>query len=740
MGSLPPVANAALAFGAGVALTRFGALWSIAPLIGSVLVFLPIHLSRRPSQSWVWLPLLLAGLFAGSRVSGEPECVTDRSVLVGRFLADPVGGSAPFRVEASKCEVRVVLGQQSAPAGHRVVLDGAWQEGRFRPWFRAARVGLAEDPSSFRWAYVRWAGVRWRASLVDRLRRQYGDRAPLVSALILARREGLDPDVRDAFARVGIAHLLAISGFHVGVFGGIVMAILRLGRLSRRRASVLSAVVTWGYVAVLGFPDAACRAALIMASVAVSKGQGRPPARWGALGSAFLILIVLDPTRLWSPGFQLSFAGAGGLVAWSPLLTKALRDATAGKMPRPVATALAAGAAATLATLPIVSWHFERISVVGIPVTLLASPIVSLAVPGALVGLFLDMVFEPAGDFIAGGVDLLLAVLATGAEGIARLSWASTWVSRSTVNALAVGAALGQLAARHSGLRLGARRLRVVAYMAAIGLLWPVLLSWTGRGQVQLVFIDVGQGDAVAIRTPRARWLLIDAGPPQRGNGQHPVVKELQAHGVQKLEALVLTHPDLDHFGGALDVIGSFPVAEIVDPARPSPKAGFIDILEASRDRGIRWRRAAAGQSWSIDGITLEVLAPADSLIQADTEANASSVVLWLKWGDFDAILTGDAPAEVERSISSRFSGRVEVLKVGHHGSTTSSDSLFLDRTRPKVAVVSAGRNNRFGHPAPAVLDRLERVGALVSRTDLDGTIRVIGRRDGSYSIIGARD
>ena len=408
MGSLPPVANAALAFGAGVALTRFGALWSIAPLIGSVLVFLPIHLSRRPSQSWVWLPLLLAGLFAGSRVSGEPECVTDRSALVGRFLADPVGGSAPFRVEASRCKVRVVLGQQSAPAGHRVVLDGAWQEGRFRPWFRAARVELAEDPSSFRWASVRWAGVRWRASLVDRLRRQYGDRTPLVSALILARREGLDPDVRDAFARVGIAHLLAISGFHVGVFGGIVMAILRLGRLSRRRASVLRAVVTWGYVAVLGFPDAACRAALIMASVAVSKGQGRPPARWGALGSAFVILIVLDPTRLWSPGFQLSFAGAGGLVALSPVLTKALRDATAGKMPRPVATALAAGAAATLATLPIVSWHFGRISVVGIPATLLASPIVSLAVPGALVGLFLDMVFEPVGDFIAGGVDLLL--------------------------------------------------------------------------------------------------------------------------------------------------------------------------------------------------------------------------------------------------------------------------------------------------------------------------------------------
>ena len=217
-------------------------------------------------------------------------------------------------------------------------------------------------------------------------------------------------------------------------------------------------------------------------------------------------------------------------------------------------------------------------------------------------------------------------------------------------------------------------------------------------------------------------------------------MKELQAHGVQKLEALVLTHPDLDHFGGALDVIGSFPVSEIVDPARPSPKAGFIDVLEASRDRGIRWRRAAAGQSWSIDGITLEVLAPADSLMEADTEANASSVVLWLKWGDFDAILTGDAPAEVERSISSRFSGRVEVLKVGHHGSTTSSDSLFLARTRPKVAVVSAGRNNRFGHPAPAVLGRLERVGALVSRTDLDGTIRVIGRRDGSYSIIGARD
>jgi competence protein ComEC len=391
-----------------------------------------------------------------------------------------------------------------------------------------------------------------------------------------------------------------------------------------------------------------------------------------------------------------------------------------------------------LATLPIVAWHFEQVSVVGIPATLLAGPLVAVALPGAIASVAVDFVSSPMAAFLAGGVGWLLLAFEEGAVALGSFSWAAMWTTKVNVAAATLGVLLATVVARRPWIGARARRWLTVTYVAAAVLAWPVALSHQGRGQVEILMIDVGQGDAVAIRGPDGRWILVDAGPPVASaahSGGHPVVRALRARGVQRLEALVLTHADLDHVGGARDVLRAFDVGLVLDPALPAGKEAFVEALETARARSVPWRAATTGMRLSLGDLSLDVLSPDDSLRATDPEANEASVVLLARLGRFEALLTGDAYKPLERSLAAALPSGIEVLKVGHHGSDTSTDPELLDRASPRVALISAGRRNRYGHPAPQVLDRLESRGMVVWRTDEDGTVRVVGSPDGRFVV-----
>jgi competence protein ComEC len=683
----------------------------------------------------------LAGLVAvlaltqASQACGEPRPGATAS-LDGRFLARPRDGSAPF-VGTAGCGPLTVVTDASVDAGRPVLVEGVWREGRARPWLLARSVEPIEGGGRGEW---RWWPVRWRASLVDRLERLYGARAPLVAALTLARREGMDRDLGDAFARVGIAHLLAISGFHVGVIAGVLVALLMALGVDDRRASLGAAGGAWLYVGLIGFPDAACRAALILGAAALTRARGRPPARWGSLGAALLVLLALDPRRLASPGFQLSFAGAAGLTAWAGPMSRTLQRVSRGRVPRAAALALSAGVAATLSTLPVVAWHFERVSLLGIPVTLVATPLVTLGLVGALGSLALDFVSHGLASALADGVGLLMGLLEALARRTASLTWASAWTTRGSVLGGLAGVAAAMWLARGPRIGARARRALTVVYVCSGLVAWPLLLSLEGRGTVEVLMIDVGQGDAIALRSPRGRWVLVDTGPASEDAdpGGNAVVRALESRGVRRLEALVLTHPDLDHIGGATAVLSSFDVGVVLDPGLPAGKDAFVEALELAAERRVPWRAARAGDRIDLDGLSLVVLYP-DGDLSPDAETNASSVVLHASLGRFDALLTGDAYKDVDRRVAATLAEPVEVLKVGHHGSDSSTDPLLLEEGRPALALISVGRFNRYGHPAPAVIDRLERSGAEIRRTDSEGTVAVLGRPDGSWSVRSRR-
>ncbi|MDT8342535.1 MAG: ComEC/Rec2 family competence protein [Longimicrobiales bacterium] len=399
-----------------------------------------------------------------------------------------------------------------------------------------------------------------RGRLQDGIRRTFPAEAPMVEALLLAERTGLDPAVRDAFTRTGAAHLLAISGFHVGILAGWVVLLLHLLRLGRARSALAAAAVVWGYVALLGFPTSAVRAALLLSGAALGRLRGRPVHALGGWGAALLLVALVDPASLTRPGAQLSFAGALGLILWVEPWGRAARRRLAripgvgplahgrgwrARLLGGAAEAAAASAAAQVATLPLAVWHFQRVAVLALPVTLVATPLVSLALPGALLALAAGSAGIPGGRLLAAGVEALLWATRTLMAGMA--AWDPGWLlgPAGVVAATAAGVGVWRLTRR----RLP-RPLRVAwsaGAVAAALLLAPLLEAGRTGGRLELHFLDVGQGDAIAVGTPGGRWVLVDTGA---GSGER-LARTLVARGIGRLEVLVLTHPDLDHMGAA---------------------------------------------------------------------------------------------------------------------------------------------------------------------------------------------
>lgn len=766
----------ALATAAGAFLIHQGVPfpWTLPSLL---LLLRPDRSSPRPGLH-LW-PLVLAFL-AGSLLTSQwtrkqrSDCrisLADgaRLEVFGRTEGRVVEGRGEIRVREGlpgRCStsIRFVLPSRVADTlspgalapGAALGLAGEWRKGRWVPGqdpLRAGylRVARIRPPGSGKGGG--WGGPsRIRAGIQSRLGALFPSQGPLVEALVLARKERLAPEVRDAFARAGTAHLLAISGFHVGVVAGLLLLLGSWLGLPHPARFLLGSAGVWIYVVLIGFPDAALRAAFILSLLALGRGFGRPVAPMGALGTAFLLFLLADPGALLRIGFQLSFAGALGLVAWSRPLEAVLRRWPALRSRRVLASGLAAGVSATLATLPLVGWHFGRVSVVGIPVTLLATPLITLAIPGIILSLLLSFLHPLAGGFMAQGVEAILWLLTEGVEWVASLSFSSIWISRPAVLAGCLGLALGVTAPGWVPAKRRAPAWRRLALGALAGiLLWPWADLALNRGTLEMVVLDVGQGDALALRSPGGRWILVDAGPKTEhfDAGARTVLPYLRQRGVRELAFLILTHPDMDHVGGAGSILGQLHVSTVLDPGRAVGSQVFLAALEEAHAHGVPWRIVQAGDSLNLDGVALRVLWPpgpgrgrgtnpalppgVERLVQGSNEA---SVILELRYGAFSALLTGDAPREVEEAVLPLIhSQTIQLLKVGHHGSDTSTSPELLERTDPELAVISVGRRNRYGHPDPRVVRRIQGAEVRIYRTDRDGPLSVRARKDGTYEV-----
>ena len=701
--------------------------------------------------------LAVAGLLLGSvaRAEAVRRCTavlpTEAPAAVEGVLESSSGGKLRLRLTSVavggarlRCAEVVPARWAGEPLAAGVAVKG---EGR---WWRPSSGGGLRSAGVLTLDTLWSAGpggeegsrlARIRGGAARRLQRLYGPRAGLAASLLIAQRDGLDADLRERFSRAGLSHLLAISGLHVGLIAGLLLLFGKLARLGAGWTSALAGAGTVAYVVFLGAPAAASRAALQVVLLLAAAALQRPARSEALVAAAALVLLALHPVSLVEPGFQLSFAGVAGLLllrrpllrrmAW--LARRRVRGIAVGKW---LADGLATGAAATLATAPIVAWHFGRVAVVGVAANLAAIPVVAALVPTLALSLAASAVWEPAGAFLAGSGGALLALL----DAVARMAAAVPGGSVAVAPPAAALWTVAAVAAWAVSRRLG--RVRPTVRMAAAVAIITVVLAFAAyrapADHVEIHVIDVGQGDAVAIRSPAARWMLVDAGIAggDYDAGERRVVPYLMSRGARRLEALVLTHPHADHIGGATSVLRALRPRWVGDPGVSAGSPGYLALLDVAASKGVPWLGLRDGVELELDGVTVEFLHPWPTDAPME-DPNDVSVVLRVVYGEFSALLMGDAPAFVEEALVRRWGRALEadVLKAGHHGSSTSTTGALLRATGASLALISAGRGNRYGHPHPVVLARLDSAGVRVLRTDRDGTIVIRGKAGGRMTV-----
>ena len=673
----------------------------------------------------------LLGALSGSIARAEETATCTQRLPGGRLeltlrLGDPIttaGGLTTAAPMNAGCGGQVTVrwpASMDGQPGEEWRVEGKWIAPASG---RGSRRGVLVVASGTRVAATPGISDRIRGSLISTSTRLYGDRAPLVDALILNRRSTLDPQLSEAYARSGLVHILSISGFHVGLIAGWLYLLGRLLRLGRSHAMMSSALLSSLYVAFLGWPAPATRAAALVVLLAISRWRQRQVEPNALLAVTCLAVLIVDPTAVFDLGAWLSAAALWGATTFSRWTDRALGTQALWRT-------LGSSIGATLATSPFTAAALGSVALIGIVLNFAAIPLAAVAVPGVLASLVLFPVAPGLASSLAAGSGAGLSLL----DGIAvlgsripggnvvqpvGLSSAVPWV-------VVLGFALWSVGKRNT---LGTAMLRwawALAIVAWGSLGWVLAPIGRDNGSaLTLHFLQVGQGDGAAIRTPGGRWVLIDAGPRFDGSdaGRRVVVPFLRRQGVRRLSAVIVSHVHADHLGGVPAVLERFPADVVVEPGDLSDDPRYLEFLHQLEAGGIRWHPGRPGDSFELDSVTFAVLHPDTTWVEWGRDLNEDSVVLLVTYRGFSALFTGDAGERAEPLLAAR-SGRVDLLKVGHHGSRTASSDAFLDRLTPRAAVISVGTNT-YGHPSAAATDRLRTREIPLWRTDRDGEVVV---------------
>lgn len=672
-----------------------------------------------------------------------PALVGETVVVSGRIVGLPQRDDRLQRFDLRADVASNTAGSNAAGVGGRL-LHLSWDSKEHNPapgerWrlpLRLKRPRGTMNPGGFdfeRWAlqrriaangYVRDDGSAQRlseASGIDALRARLSQRiadavptpgSRFVRALALGDTRWLSQHDWEVLRGSGLTHLIAISGFHVGIvagFGALLAWLLYalvpwLGlRLPRPQAQAVAGLIfASGYTALAGFELPTVRTLLMIAAALAARLWRRPASVAQSLALALIMIVLVDPLAVLAAGFWLSFAGVAWLV-WCLPDTKAGEKNTGGH----VRAHLSAQGVATLGLLPLTVWFFGQASLVSPLSNLFGIPWISLvAVPLSLLGLAIDQIAPGIGvpllRLAAWSMDAIWPLL----EHMAAWPGALAWLPEPSLPALllALAGAFWLLLPR------GVPG-KPLAVLLLLPLLWPQGPR-IAPGEAELAMIDVGQGLSVLVRTQH-HTLLYDAGPSYSGGldlGEAAVVPSLHALGVPRLDALVISHGDNDHAGGADAVLQVYPVhARFGAPGWP---------------RGIGYAPCLRDIAWHWDGVEFRFLHPP---LFFPYLKNDSGCVLRIAGPGWSALLPADIEAVIEERLLHEQPEllHVDVVTVPHHGSHTSSTPAFVQAVAPKYALIGVGYRNRFHHPRPEVVQRWLDVGSEVEDTASAGMLRL---------------
>lgn len=783
----------AVTVAAGVAAGVFGdpAAVAFAPWVAALSTLAAIGAQARGSAAWTRgtavALLATASVLIGSAAQHQAMDAPLRELFEQRLagFATPILVEGALEADATLTETgatmrvhvdRIWLGSHPEAAAGGVSLSvsgvlaaaavGDWRSGRtVRAWVQLRRparylnagvpdyerllarrgvtlVGSVKsaalvEVTSHGHAIDEWAG-HVRALVRTALARHVGARDPqsaaVATAILIGDRGSLDPTVERRLQEAGTYHVIAISGGNIAILAGLVLAGLWWLRVPDRWAAAAAIGLLAAYAFVTGGGPSVMRATLMAVIYLALRtiDQRTPPAHAIALTATSLLLVT--PLSVADVGFWLTFGATAAIVIGA---SRARIPARAW-LRAPVILVIAS-ACAEAALMPIGAAVFQRVTLAGLVVNLVAVPCMALVQIGAML------------------------TVAADAVGLVGAASAAGWATHVSVRGLIDSAALVDLAPWLTWRVPPPPGWALVAYYGSVGMwlfAWGparpsrrirrgtaatvagLLFAWIavapqslarvhGDGRLRVTMMDVGQGDAVLVTLPNGRTAMVDTGGVSiRGDfdiGDRVLGPALRAKGIRRLDYVAFTHGDPDHMGGAVSLTRDFGPAEIWDGVFVANHAPTEKLRQAAASRRSAWRSLQAGDRMEIGGVEWRVHHPPLPDWERQRVRNDDSLVIELRYGQVSVLLTGDIGREVEQALIPTLDLLpIVVLKSPHHGSGTSSSKAFIDAVRPAVVLISCGRGNPYGHPVPYVMERYRAVDALVFRTDLEGQIEVV--------------
>jgi competence protein ComEC len=591
--------------------------------------------------------------------------------------------------------------------------------------------------------------------------------AAVLNGIVFGTQGLIDRNTKRSFSETGVIHILSVSGLHVGLVLGGLLGMLRLLKLPPVWTAPLATPVLMIYMLMTGMNPAVMRATIMALLFVWAHQLGRDQDWPTTLALAAMIILIWNPLQIYHPGFQLSFVATWGILYLGPFLTAAFLlffknlPHHAGRL---AAQALAIPFAAQLATIPLVAWYYNLLSLVSIPANLLAVPLSGLIMFLGLAASFFGLFWLPLAAMVNVGTGIILDIFLAVVNIFQCLPGAVFYLSSPPIFLAAAWygglLAVARVCSGYCTIEIVCHFKRWVFVATSLGVAlvliwWP----WKSDHLLKVHFIDVGQGDSILVQAPSGKNMLIDTGGRTNelttgaGIGDQVLEPYLRKNGVQRIDVLILTHPHEDHCGGAVSLVKRFPVAlalvsylgeesvdekytsedvaETIGAAISSREEGvapaYSKLVSGMAARGIPVSAAAAGDVIKLDSdLKIEVLSPVEIKAgESESDTNNNSLVIKVTFDRRSFIFTGDAEIEEQRDlIREDYDLQADILKVPHHGSRFLLPEL-LEQVNAEAAVISVGARNTFGHPAYATLDMLSLSGLQVYRTDQDGAVIV---------------
>jgi competence protein ComEC len=567
-----------------------------------------------------------------------------------------------------------------------------------------------------------------QAYLSQSLDKTFPNDSEWLKALLLGDRGGITGEMAASYTKLGIIHVLAISGLHMTIIVEGMRRILRLLGITRESVLLLTILFIPFYVVITGASPSVVRSGMMAVISLLGLYLHRPRDGLNMLGAALFIMLLVNPYQLWDVGFQLSF-----LVTWGILLFVPQFELIFPKIPSFVATFLFLPLVAQIISFPILIYVFHQFSFLSFFVNILFVPLFTFwFIPFGFLAFLLGLISPGLAYLLAGLLseslqlmNHLLSAIASWKGGQIYLEAPPDWWF--ALYYMLLFSKWWWPKALHP------RWLLLIALFLSL----PFVNSFF-RTEAQITFLDVGQGDAIVVQLPNHKVYLIDGGGKPFSTGRIELWKKerntwdagkrfilpfLKSQGINQIDTLVMTHGDIDHIGGLASVIADMKIGRIIGNGKPPTsreEEALLGQIKAKRipifwgKRGITWQEGIA--RWTL-------LNPGPNRLPGD---NNSSIVLLLEVFKFHFLFTGDLEKEGERDLLAHEQlPRIDVLKVGHHGSRSSTSIDFLEQIQPVVSILSVGRKNRFGHPHKETIEALEKFKSEIFRTDEQGAIQI---------------